>query len=162
MGVPAETESKSRGDVFAPGALEAQLIANAGDAFIVADPEGVIRFWNPAAETMFGYPRDEAIGSTLDIIVPESQRKAHWDGYFNTMLTGRTKYGGQTLSVPAIRADGTRVSVSFTVALLLHPDGSVAGIGAVMRDVTAEWEQKKTARRRLAELERELKTLRRE
>lgn len=106
------------GNVLAAGTLEAQLVANAGDAFIVADADGIIRFWNPAAETMFGYSGDEAIGETLDIIVPEPQRKAHWDGYFKTMASGETKYGGKTLSVPAMRADGTRLSVAFTVALL--------------------------------------------
>lgn len=148
------------GDVLAAGSIEVQLVANAGDAFIVADAEGVIRFWNPAAEAMFGYSSDDAIGETLDIIVPEPQRKAHWDGYSKTMASGETKYGGQTLSVPAMRADGTRLSVAFTVALLQEPDGTVAGIGAVMRDVTAEWEQKKSARRRIAELERELDELR--
>lgn len=150
------------GNVLAAGTLEAQLVANAGDAFIVADADGIIRFWNPAAETMFGYSGDEAIGETLDIIVPEPQRKAHWDGYFKTMASGETKYGGKTLSVPAMRADGTRLSVAFTVALLQEPDGTVAGIGAVMRDVTDEWEQKKSSRRRIAELERELSALREE
>ncbi len=150
----------SPGDVFTAGTLEAQLVANAGDAFIVADAEGVIRFWNPAAEKMFGYSSDEAIGSNLDIIVPDPQRAAHWNGYHKTMATGQTKYAGRTLSVPAMRADGTRLSVSFTVSLLFAPDGSVAGIGAVMRDVTTEWEQKRNTRRRLAQLESDLKTLR--
>ena len=147
-------------DVFTPGALEAQLIANAGDAFIVADADGVIRFWNPAAETMFGYAREQAIGSTLDIIVPEPQRRAHWEGYAGTMATGETRYAGRTLSVPALRADGSRLSVSFTVSLIHAADGSVAGIGAVMRDVTAEWEDRRNTRRRIAELEAEVKALR--
>ena len=150
----------SETDIFESGRLEAELIANAGEAFIVADAGGVIRFWNPAAEAMFGYSRDEAIGETLDLVVPEKQRKAHWDGYHRTMATGVTKYGGKTLSVPAIRADGERISVSFTVSLLLADDGSVLGIGAIMRDVTTEWEEKRAARRRMAELERELEALR--
>lgn len=90
----------SSGTALSAGTLEAQLVANAGDAFIVADADGVIRFWNPAAETMFGYSGDEAIGQKLDIIVPEPQRKAHWDGYFRSMASGETKYGGKTLSVP--------------------------------------------------------------
>ena len=147
-------------DAFTPGALEAQLVANAGDAFIVADADGVIRFWNPAAETMFGHSRDQAIGSTLDILVPEAQRPAHWDGYSRTMATGETRYAARTLSVPALRADGSRLSVAFTVSLIHAADGSVAGIGAVMRDVTAEWEAKRDTRRRIAELEAEVKALR--
>ena len=150
----------SETEALAAGRVEAALIADAGDAFIVADADGVIRFWNPGAEGMFGYSREEALGSTLDLIVPEKQRPAHWSGYRNTMATGETKYGGKTLSVPAIRADGSRISVAFTVSLLHDDDGAVVGIGAIMRDVTAEWEERRSARRRLAELEAELKAAR--
>ena len=98
------------GDVFEAGALEAALIRNAGEAVIVADVDGRIRFWNPAAEAMFGRSRDEVMGETLDVIVPEKLRGAHWDGYRSVMATGKTKYVGKTLSVPAERADGTRIS----------------------------------------------------
>lgn len=145
---------------FEAGALEATLIANAGEAVIVADAEGVIRFWNPAAETMFGHSRDQALGATLDIIVPDKLRDAHWDGYRRVMATGETRYAGETLSVPALRADGERISVSFTVSLVTAGDGTVLGIGAIMRDVTAQWEEQRAARRRVAELERELAALR--
>jgi PAS domain S-box-containing protein len=145
---------------FEVGSVEATLIANAGEAVIVADVDGVIRFWNPAAERMFGYSREEAIGAPLDIIVPENLRSAHWDGYRRVMATGKTKYVGQTLSVPAIRSDGQRISVSFTVSLLTAANGNVLGIGAIIRDVTAEWEKQRATRRRLAELEREIEVLR--
>lgn len=76
------------------GTLEAALIANAGEAFIVADADGVIRFWNAAAERMFGYSREQALGEPLDLIVPDKLRRAHWDGYRRVMETGQTKYVG--------------------------------------------------------------------
>ena len=136
--------------------IEAEIVANTDHAVVVADPEGIICFWNPAAEAMFGHTRENALGQTLDLIVPDKLRQRHWDGYHRVMATGETEYGGRTLSVPAIRADGTRISVEFTVTLLRGDDDSVAGIAAIMRDVTARWEEQRALRRRLAELEREV------
>jgi PAS domain S-box-containing protein len=136
--------------------LEAEIVANTDHAVVVADAEGIIRFWNPAAEAMFGHTSADAIGRSLDLIVPDKLRDRHWEGYRRVMATGETEYGGRTLSVPAIRADGTRVSVEFTVTLLRGDDDSVAGIAAIMRDVTARWEEQRALRRRLAELEREV------
>jgi PAS domain S-box-containing protein len=136
--------------------LEAEIVANTDHAVVVADAEGIIRFWNPAAEAMFGHASADAIGRSLDLIVPDKLRDRHWEGYRRVMATGETEYGGRTLSVPAIRADGTRISVEFTVTLLRGDDDSVAGIAAIMRDVTARWEEQRALRRRLAELEREV------
>ena len=141
---------------FGGRGLEAEIVANTDHAVIVADADGVIRFWNPAAEAMFGHASADAIGRSLDLIVPDKLRDRHWEGYHRVMATGETEYGGRTLSVPAIRADGTRISVEFTVTLLRGDDDSVAGIAAIMRDVTARWEEQRALRRRLAELEREV------
>jgi PAS domain S-box-containing protein len=139
---------------LADGALEAAIVERTDHAVVVADAEGTIRFWNPAAEAMFGRPRAEALGRSLDIIVPEKLRDRHWDGYRRVMKTGETEYAGRTLAVPAMRADGSRISVEFTVTLLQAADGAVTGIAAIMRDVTAEWEERRALTRRLAELER--------
>jgi PAS domain S-box-containing protein len=130
----------------------AALVAAAGDAIIVADPEGMIRFWNPAAERIFGFTPDEALGSSLDLIIPERFRPRHWTGYREVMRTGRTRYGADVLRVPALRKDGQRISVAFTVALL-QADGQVTGIAAIVRDETARWEEEQQMRRRVAELE---------
>jgi PAS domain S-box-containing protein len=143
-------------DDLAGGALEAAIVARTDHAVIVADAEGAIRFWNPAAEAMFGWPSAEVLGRSLDLIVPEKLRRRHWDGYRHVMATGETEYAGRTLAVPAIRADGTRISVEFTVTLLPGTDGAVAGIAAIMRDVTAEWEERRALTKRLAEAERAL------
>ena len=135
--------------------LLATLVANAGDAVIVADRSGVIRYWNPAAERMFGHAEQDAIGASLDIIIPEKLRERHWDGYSRVMATGETQYGGRTVAVPALRADGTRISVEFTVALLPGVSGEIAGIAAILRDVTTRWEEQRALQRRVRELERD-------
>ena len=134
-----------------------QVVHEAGDAVIVADREGVIRLWNRRAEEMFGYSASEALGRTLDIIIPERHRERHWEGYRRVMATGETKYGrGSLLSVPALRKDGSRLSVEFTIILLKGDDGQVEGIAAVMRDVTERWQQERALRERIAELESRL------
>jgi PAS domain S-box-containing protein len=140
----------------------AEIVRAAGDAVIVADPDGAIRYWNAAAEAMFGHAADEALGASLDIVIPERLRERHWEGYRQTMATGETKYGGETLSVPAVRADGARISVEFTVALVRDDSGAVTGIAAVMRDVTAAWEERRALQRRVRELESEVAALREE
>jgi PAS domain S-box-containing protein len=138
------------------GALEAAIVARTDHAVIVADAEGTIRFWNPASEAMFGWSEADAVGRSLDLIVPENLRERHWDGYRRVMETGETDYAGRTLAVPAIRADGSRISVEFTVTLLPAADGGVGGIAAIMRDVTAQWEERRALMRRVAEAERAL------
>lgn len=127
-----------------------QIVETVGDAVIFADRDGVIRLWNRAAEGIFGYSEDEAIGQSLDLIIPERQREPHWRGYGLAMLNGVTKYGSETLSVPAVTKDGERISIEFTINLLRGADGKVLGPVAVVRDVTARWLREKELRRRLA------------
>jgi PAS domain S-box-containing protein len=138
----------------------AEIVRGAGDAVVAADRKGAITYWNAAAEAMFGRPADAALGASLDIVIPEALRQRHWEGFRQTMATGETKYGGKTLSVPAVRADGERISVEFTVALLRDATGAVSGIAAIMRDVTAAWEERRALARRVRELESELAALR--
>ena len=132
--------------------LARQIVDQAPDAIVFADRDGVIRLWNAGAEAMFGYGVDEAVGQTLDLIIPERLRDRHWTGFNNTMATGVTRYARQVLAVPAIRKDGTSMSVEFTVALL-HESGALVGITAIIRDVTARWEEERALKKRLAALE---------
>jgi PAS domain S-box-containing protein len=129
------------------------LIQAAGDAIIVADGEGRIVLWNPAAERLFGFTAAEAVGSSLDLIIPERFRARHWTGYQTVMQTGQTRYGTQVLRVPALRQDGTRLSIAFTVALLHGPDGRCTGLAAIVRDDTERWQEEQALRQRLAALE---------
>ncbi len=134
-------------------ALGERIVGQAADAIIAADTSGKITLWNAAAERLFGYSEAEVLGQGLDIIIPEAQRKRHWDGYGHVMQTGETKYGIHVLRVPATRKDGTRISIAFTVGLLKDPGGRVEGIFAILRDDTERWETEKDLRKRVATLE---------
>jgi PAS domain S-box-containing protein len=130
------------------------LVRAAGDAIVVADPEGRIVLWNPAATRTFGFAAEEALGQSLDLIIPERFRARHWAGYREVMRTGETRYGTDVLRVPATHQDGRRLSIAFTVALLTDAGGRVTAIAAIVRDETARWEEEQRLRKRLAELER--------
>lgn len=130
-----------------------QLVHAIGDAVVISDASGAITLWNPAAERMFGFTQDEALGQSLDIIIPERLRGRHWDGYQKTMATGETRYGHDLLKVPAVDKAGRTMSIAFTVALLHSPQGEVTGIVAVIRDETARFTEDRALRKRVAELE---------
>ena len=129
------------------------LIQAAGDAIIAADSEGHIVLWNPAAQRIFGFTATEALGQTLDLIIPERFRARHWDGYREVMRTGQTKYGADVLRVPARHKDGRPLSIAFTVALLSRADGQTEAIAAIVRDDTSRWNEEREMRQRLRELE---------
>jgi PAS domain S-box-containing protein len=133
-----------------------QLVEGAGDAIMVCDAEGAIVFWNRAAERIFGFTEAEALGRSLDLIIPERQRGRHWDGYRTTMATGITKYGADLLRVPALHKEGRTLSIAFTVSLLFSADRQVTGIVAIVRDETARFAEDRKQRARLAELEAKL------
>ncbi|SAK73550.1 sensory box histidine kinase/response regulator [Caballeronia hypogeia] len=130
-----------------------QLVNAIGDAVIISDASGAITLWNPAAERMFGFTQSEAMGQSLDLIIPERLRGRHWDGYHKTMATGETRYGHDLLKVPAVDKAGRSMSIAFTVALLQSPQGEVTGIVAIIRDETARFQEDRALRKRIAELE---------
>ena len=128
------------------------LIDDAPDAIIYADADGRIRYWNRGAERIFGFTPAEALGHRLDIIIPENLRARHWTGFDHTMETGETRYGaGELLSVPAIRKDGTRLSVEFTIVPFHDEGGAMLGIAAILRDVTERFEELKALRKHIAQ-----------
>jgi PAS domain S-box-containing protein len=133
-----------------------ELLAAVGDAVVVTDGAGAITLWNPAAERMFGYTESEALGASLDLIIPERLRGRHWDGYHETMRSGITKYGTTLLRVPATHRDGSQLSIAFTVAMLHDADGRPSAVAAVIRDETSKFNEDRALRKRLAELEAKL------
>jgi PAS domain S-box-containing protein len=140
---------------LAPGAsLYRELVEGCPDAIVVADRAGMIRFWNSGAAATFGHAAADAIGKSLDLIIPENLRKRHWAGYDAVMASGATKYGTESLKVPALHRTGRRLSIEFRVMLLRNEDGAIAGIAAFLRDVTVAWKEQQELRRRLAALER--------
>lgn len=133
--------------------LAQSILTTRSDAIIATDREGVVRFWNPGAERIFQYTKDEAVGRSLDLIIPERLRARHWSGYRQFIATGRSRYGeGDLLAVPGVRKDGSRVSLEFTIVALTDGDGRIAGVAAVMRDVTARFEETRDLKRKLAAL----------
>lgn len=134
-----------------------QIVDFAQDAILFADREGNIRVWNSGAETIFGYTSEEAIGKSLDIIVPEKLRERHWEGYYKVMETGETRYGSELLKVPAAHKDGKRISVEFTIILVRDHQNEVIGSAAIIRDVTESWQHEKELKGRLKLLEDQLK-----
>ena len=134
-----------------------RIVENSPMAILFADREGKIRLWNSGAETVFGYTEKEALGQSLDLIVPERQRQRHWEGWDKVMASGVTKYGRDPLAVPAMRKDGSRISIEFNVVLVRADSGELAGVAAMVQDVTARWQKQKEMNARLAALEAKAK-----
>ena len=130
-----------------------QLVDALGDGVVVCDAGGAITHWNPSATRIFGFTEADAIGQSLDLIIPERQRQRHWDGYHKTMATGETRYGADVLRVPALHKEGHPLSIAFTVAMLYTPNGEVSAIVAIVRDETTRWGEEREMRRRVTELE---------
>ena len=130
-----------------------QIVEGIPDALIFADEHGIIRLWNGGAEALFGFTATEAIGQRLDLIIPERLLERHWDGYRRVMATGVTQYGRTLLAVPAIRKDGARISVEFSILLLRNSQGEALGSAAMLRDVTARWQREKELKQRLSALD---------
>lgn len=145
---------------FSPDVFCRTLIEDAPDAIVYADVGGMIRFWNHGAERIFGYSASEAIGNSLDLIIPENLRKRHWDSYAQTMRTGKTRYGaGDVLAVPACRKDGTRVSIEFSILPFRDHQGHMIGVVAILRDVSKRFAELKALRKEVTDLRKRLETL---
>ena len=113
--------------------LSAAVLSTRSDAIIAADADGVIRFWNPGAERIFGHSAGEAVGRSLDLIIPERLRQRHWDGYRQTVKSGESRYGeADMLAVPALRKDGATISIEFTIVPVKDQSGRVLGMGAII------------------------------
>ena len=136
-----------------PDDFSARLVMDCPDAVIYADAQGRIRFWNEAATRIFGYREAEALGQSLDLIIPERLRDRHWQGYEHVMKGGESRYGaGDLLAVPARHKDERQISVEFTILPLHDNMGTILGIAAFLRDVTARFEEVRGLRRELAAL----------
>jgi PAS domain S-box-containing protein len=132
-------------------ALTRSILATAADAIVATDREGRIVFWNPGAVRIFQYAESEAVGQSLDIIIPERLRARHWEGYRRVIETGESRYGhGDVLAVPGLRKDGTQISLEFTIVTLTDGQGRIDGMAAIMRDVTKRFAEMRALKRRLA------------
>ena len=144
--------SKSRGTASVPRGLIEAILGTVSDAIIATAADGSISFWNPGAVRIFGFTSEEAVGTSLDLIIPESLRARHWAGYNRVMATGESHYGqGDLLSVPGLTKDGRRISVEFTIVLLHDKGQRPVGTAAILRDVTKRFEEARELRRQLTE-----------
>jgi PAS domain S-box-containing protein len=135
--------------------LSEALVAQAPAAMILADRDGVIRVWNASAEAVFGYSAAEVIDGSLDVIIPERLRGAHWQGFRTAIETGREKYAGKVMTTRAVHKNGSKLYVDLSFALVRDETGAVVGSLAVARDCTERYASDKALRAQVAELERE-------
>ncbi|CEG10238.1 Sensor protein FixL [Afipia felis] len=106
-------------------ALGDAILSSESDAIIATGKDGLITFWNPGATRIFGFAENEAVGQSLDIIIPENLRARHWEGYDKVMESGQSRYShGDLLAVPALIKAGTRISVEFTMVVLPGPEAN--------------------------------------
>jgi len=131
-----------------------QIVEGSPDAIVVGDAKGVIRLWNAGAAAIFGFTAEEALGKSMDLIIPERLRGRHWEAYDRVMATGVSRYGaGDVLAVPAMTKDGRTISIEFTIQMLKGPSGEILGPVATIREVTKRFQREKEMARRLKELE---------
>lgn len=129
------------------------LVEQTADAIIYADREGRIRIWNAAAEALFGFPRAKAIGQSLDLIIPERLRAAHWEGFHRAVASGRTRLGGRAVITRSVSAAGATIYVEMSFALVSDERGEVLGSVAVARDATQRREAERLQQERIRTLE---------
>ena len=133
-----------------PHDLPLRILDGSPDAILICDDAGMVRYWNAAAERVFGFRVTEALGVSMNLIIPERLRARHWAGWEATMKTGFTRYGeGQLLAVPALHKDGRQISIEFSIQLLKDPDGQIKWVVAVIRDVTERYIREKNLQARL-------------
>ena len=130
-----------------------KIVQKSCDAVLFADRKGVIRVWNTGAEMMLGFSAKEAIGQSLDLIIPDNLRGRHWEGYYLVMETGETKYKTGLLSAPGQHKDGSRISLEFSMTLVHDEKGEILGCASILRDVTTRWHKEKELKERLKALE---------
>jgi len=141
--------------MIAPAGLVDALLKTASDAIIATDHAGIINFWNPGADRIFGFTVDEAIARSLDLIIPANLQARHWAGFNRVMETGESHYGhGDLLSVPALTRSGRRISGECTIVMLQDEANRPNGTAAILRDVTEQFEENRKLKRQLAEATR--------
>lgn len=130
-----------------------RLVEQAADAVIFADRDGNIRIWNAAAEALFGFSRAQAIGQSLDLIIPDRLRAAHWEGFHRAVATGQTRLGGRAVITRSVNAAAATIYVEMSFALVSDERGEVLGSVAVARDATQRRDDERRLQQRIRQLE---------
>jgi len=119
-----------------PDRLFQAIVEQAPDAVVFADRDGLIRVWNRAAEAVFGYTAGEVIGKSLDLIIPERLRAAHWEGFRRAIESGRTKHSGKAMTTRSMHKDGGKLYLDVSFGLVRDAAGEVVGALAIGRPST--------------------------
>ena len=120
-----------------------EIIEAVPEALILADRDGAIQVWNAGSETLFGFKAEEAIGQSLDLIIPEGMRKPHWDGYHQAMDSGATKHRGGSMITRSLHKNGKRLYIDVSFAVVTNSAGEVIGAAALARDATERYLKEK-------------------
>jgi PAS domain S-box-containing protein len=128
--------------------LDARILDDVADALIYADRSGVIARWNRAADALFGFSAAEALGQSLELIIPDHLRAAHWTGFNAAVASGTMKLQGRPTLTRALHKSGRRLYIEMTFALVRDAEGVVLGSAAMARDVTERVERERAARTR--------------
>jgi PAS domain S-box-containing protein len=129
-----------------PADLATRILAGSPDAILICDRMGIVRYWNPGAERIFGFRSAEMVGASMDLMIPSRLRARHWAAWGSAMKAGVTNYdSGQLLAVPALHKDGRQISIEFSIQLLTDPSGQVEWVVAVIRDVTERFNREKAS-----------------
>jgi PAS domain S-box-containing protein len=136
--------------------LGGKIVEACSEAVIFADREGLVRLWNRGAELIFGYAPAEILGQSLDIIIPERLRRAHWDAFNRSVETGHTKHTDRVLTTRSMHKNGSKLYVDLSFGLVKDDNGVVLGAFAVGRDCTARYLAEGAMKTRVQELEAKL------
>jgi PAS domain S-box-containing protein len=127
--------------------LAERILDQLADAVIYANRSGEIVRWNRASTDLFGFSADEALGRSLDLIIPEHLRAAHWSGFNAAMTRGVMKLQGRPTLTRALHKSGRKLYVEMTFAIVKGDEGDVSGSVAMARDVTERLERERSAAR---------------
>lgn len=133
------------------------IVEQTSDAIIFADCNGMIQLWNPGATALFGHPASAVLGSSLDVIIPEHLRQAHWAGFHKAIASRQTKFGNQILTTRSMHRDGGKLYVDMSFNLIQDPAQTIVGVLAIARNCTARQHAERALRTRISELEAQIK-----
>lgn len=128
-----------------PASLGELIVEQTAEAIVYANREGVIERWNPAAAAMFGFSAGEALGKSLDLIIPERLRAAHWRGFEAAMKHGTLRLNGRPTLTRGNHKSGRKLYIEMSFALVHDAAGGELGSVAVARDVTDRVERERAA-----------------
>ena len=116
-----------------------RIVLDCADALIFIDTRGTIRAWNAAASALFGFGAAQALGQSVDLIIPAHLREAHWRGFERAMAQGQCSRPAEVRTTRALHQDGRRLYVDMSFAVVKDEAGRVLGSAAMARDASARY-----------------------